>query len=429
MNQYAQLIRKLKTPAVMEKLNHLYGSGDGMLVSQTGRYTRLLKKHEELVGADGDVLLISAPGRTEIGGNHTDHNRGKVLTAAINLDALAAVSKREDGTVRIFSDGYDPLEMSLSDLSVRPEEKGTTAALVRGVAARMQALGHPIGGFDAAVNSTDAPGCGMSSSAAFEVMLCAIFDALYGGWTLEAKERAQIAQYAENEYFGKPCGLLDQIASSMGGLSAIDFRDANPRVTPIQYDFAAKGVSLVVVMTGGSHADLTDDYAAIPAEMKQVAGFFGEKVLRRVRPEQFFTGIAQLRGQVSDRAILRASHYFRENERVAAEVEALQKDDLPLFFEQVIESGRSSFEYLQNVYPAPEQQQLSLALMMADGMLHGKGAWRVHGGGFAGTTLNFVPDKELKTFISQMEGVFGPHSCMTLSIRPEGPCRMDLLED
>ncbi len=429
MKQYAQLIRRLKTPAVMEKLSYLYGPEDGMLVSQTMRYTRLLKRHEELVGAEGDVLLVSAPGRTEIGGNHTDHNHGKVLAAAINLDALAAVSRREDGVVRVFSDGYAPLELSLDDFAVRPDEQGTTAALVRGVAARMQALGHAIGGFDAVVNSTNAPGCGMSSSAAFEMMLCAIFDALYGGWTLQACERAQIGQYAENVYFGKPCGLLDQLASSLGGLSAIDFRDEEPRVTPISYDFAAKGISLVAVMTGGSHADLTADYAAIPAEMKRVAAFFGENVLRRVRPEQFFSGIGQLRGQVSDRAILRASHYFRENERVAAEAEALQNDDLPLFFAQVIESGRSSFEYLQNVYSSPDRQQLSLALMMADHMLHGKGACRVHGGGFAGTTLNFVPDKERKAFVRQMEAVFGPHSCMQLGVRPEGPYRLDLLED
>ena len=426
MNQYANMIRMLKTPHVMERLTQLYGSRDGMLVSQTMRLISLLKRHEEQVGADGNVLIISAPGRSEIGGNHTDHQRGKVLTAAVNLDTVAAVSPRADDVVRVLSEGYAPVEISLSDLSMRPREKGTTAALVRGVAARMSELGYTLGGFDAAVTSTVRSGSGLSSSAAFEVLVCAIFDALYNGWRMEKRERAVISQYAENQYFGKPSGLLDQMASSVGGLTFIDFKEDTAKVSEIAYDFAAKGVALVVVNTGGSHGDLIDDYAAIPREMGAVAACFGEKVLRRVRPEQFRQAIPTLRDQVSDRAILRAAHFFDENARVCEEVEALKRDDLDAFYRAVIASGQSSFMYLQNVYARQDAQELSLALMLAQSRLSGKGAWRVHGGGFAGTTLNFVPQKEVKGFQKEMEAVFGPHCCNVIDVRPEGAACLDL---
>ncbi|MDD3411595.1 MAG: galactokinase family protein [Eubacteriales bacterium] len=429
MNQYAQMIRMLKMPEVMKRLTHLYGQRDGMLVSQTARYTRILKRHEELVNAGGTLTLVSAPGRTEIGGNHTDHNRGKVLAAAINLDTLAAVSKRADDKVRIFSEGYDPLEMSLSDLQVHENEKGTTASLVRGVAAGLKEHGFTIGGFDAVVTSTVRSGSGLSSSAAFEVLACAIFDSLYNGWRLEPKLRAQISQHAENVYFGKPSGLMDQMASSVGGLTFIDFKNDDPKIKPLSYDFAQKGVALVVVNTGGSHDDLTADYAAMPQEMRAVAGCFGETCLRPVRPEQFMQNIPMIReklGKENDRAILRAQHYFTENRRVTDMVDALEHDDLNAFYENIISSGYSSFLYLQNVYADPAHQELSLALMMAETRLRGKGAWRVHGGGFAGTTLNFVPQKELASFVKTMEAVFGAHSCNVLDIRPEGAAYIDL---
>ncbi len=432
MNQYAQMIRQLKTPEVMKQLTHLYGQRDGMLVAQTTRYTRLLKRHEELVGSEGCVRMISAPGRAEIGGNHTDHNRGKVLAAAVNLDTLAAVTPRDDGVVNIHSEGYDPMSISLDDLSVRKDEKGTTAALVRGVAAKLREDGRPVGGFDAVVTSTVRGGSGLSSSAAFEVMVCAIFDELYGGNALSAKRRAQISQHAENVYFGKPSGLLDQMASSVGGLTFIDFKEDDPLVREISYDFSAKGYALVVVNTGGSHDDLTPDYAAIPAEMRAVASCFGEAYLRRVQPEQFFQSIPQVReklkGQNADRAILRASHYFAENRRVAGEVEALQSDSLKDFLRLVIESGRSSFCYLQNIFSRSDRQELSLALMLSESKLGENGAWRVHGGGFAGTTLNFVPKKELDGFVRDMEAVFGAHSCNVLDIRPVGPACIALGE-
>lgn len=420
MNQYAKMIRNLKTPTVMEQLTHLYGSRDGMLVEQTARYISLLKRHEEAFDAQGEVLMISAPGRTEIGGNHTDHNRGKVLAASVNLDTLAAVSARNDLLVNVHSEGYAPITVDLADLTARPEEQGTTAALVRGVAAKMQEKGFKIGGFDAAVTSTVASGSGLSSSAAFEVMTCAIFDALYNGFVVPSTERAKIGRFAENVYFGKPSGLLDQMASAVGGLVAVDFKHDDPDVRPMSFDFAQHGYALVVVATGGSHADLTDAYAAIPAEMKQVAAHFGEEYLRRVRPEEFTQALPALHGKVPDRAILRAMHFFAENARVVRETEALEKDDLDAFFREIIASGRSSFMYLQNVYATPADQSLSIALCMAERLLAGKGAWRIHGGGFAGTTLNFVPQKELAHFVDAMEGVFGEHSCHVLDIRPVG---------
>ena len=422
MNRYACMIRNLKSPEVIEKLNHLYGSRDGVLVEQLGRYESLIKRHEEYFSADREVLMISAPGRTEIGGNHTDHNKGKVLAAAVNLDTLAAVSARGDTLVNVHSDGYPAMTIDLSDLSKHEDEFGTTAALIRGVAARMAELGYKVGGFDAVINSTVASGSGLSSSAAFEVLTCAILDTLYNGNTIDAKTQAKIGQYAENVYFGKPSGLLDQMASANGGLVYVDFKHEDPDVRPMAYDFAKKGYALVVVATGGSHDDLTDEYAAIPAEMKQVAAFFGEENLRRVRPEEFGANVAALRAQTSDRAVLRALHFFDENDRVCWQVEALKRDDVEGFFKHIIASGRSSYMYLQNVYAQkrPTEQSLAIALSLAEFMLQGKGAWRVHGGGFAGTTLNFVPQKDLPQFIKTMEAVFGPRSCQVLDIRPEG---------
>lgn len=423
MNQYANMIRSLKSPEGTQRLMHLYGDRDGMLLEQTARYTGLLKRHEELFHEeDKEVLLISAPGRTEIGGNHTDHNRGRVLAAAVNLDTLSAVSARDDMQVHVYSDGYAPLVLDLSHLDVVEAEKGTTAALIRGVAARMQALGYRIGGFNAAVTSSVASGSGLSSSAAFEVMTCAILDQLYNGFTIDFVTRAKIAQYAENVYFGKPSGLLDQMASSAGGLVTVDFRNEDPEVRAMSFDFAKYGYALVVVATGGSHADLTDDYAAIPAEMKEVAACFGEPYLRRVRPEEFYQALPRLRGRVSDRALLRSMHFFEEDERVVRQVAALDRADLFAFMWEIICSGRSSYMYLQNVYARKEDQSLSLALALAEHLLADKdGAWRIHGGGFAGTTLNFVPAAQLSHFIETMEAAFGQHCCHVLDIRPEGP--------
>lgn len=423
MNQYANMIRNLRSPEGSQRLMHLYGDRDGMLVEQTARYSGLIKRHEELFHeTEQDILLVSAPGRTEIGGNHTDHNRGRVLAAAVNLDTLAAVSARKDMEVHIYSEGYEPLVLDLTGLDVVEAEKGTTASLVRGVAARMKELGYQIGGFNAAVTSSVASGSGLSSSAAFEVMTCAILDELYNGFSIDFITRAKISQYAENVYFGKPSGLLDQMASSAGGLVTVDFRSDDPEVRAMNFDFAKYGYALVVVATGGSHADLTDDYAAIPAEMKQVAACFNEPYLRRVRPEEFYQAMPKLRGKVSDRALLRAMHFFEEDERVLRQVAALDRNDLFAFMWEIICSGRSSYMFLQNVYARIDDQSLSLALALAEHLLADKdGAWRIHGGGFAGTTLNFVPAAQLRHFIDTMENAFGEHCCHVLDIRPEGP--------
>jgi len=428
MNRYAKMQSQLQTSDVMQQLHHLYGKREGMLVNQRTRYTALLKRHEELIGStEGPVYMISAPGRTEISGNHTDHNRGKVLAAAVNLDTLAAVTPRNDGIVAIRSEGYPSFSISIADeeLAPRKEEEGTTAALIRGVAAGMHREGLAIGGFDAVITSNVRSGSGLSSSAAFEVLICAIFDQLYAGNRLDAKKRAIISQYAENVYFGKPSGLMDQMASSVGGLCFIDFKEDDPQVDALSYDFAAQGFELVVINTGGSHDDLTPAYAAIPEEMRAVAACFDQPNLRAVLPEQFLLNLPkirqQLKGKNADRAIMRAAHYFAENRRVAELVCALKRNCMPDFLRLIIESGRSSFQYLQNIFATADRQELSLALMLAESKLSGVGAWRVHGGGFAGTTLNFVPADMLDSFVKEMETVFGQHSCNVLSIRPVGP--------
>lgn len=419
MNTYAKMLAQLKRSSSMERLSRLYGHREGELVRQLTRYSDLIKTHEDLFHADGPLYLISAPGRTEIIGNHTDHNNGRVLAAAVNLDCIACVSPREDMTVRLYSAGYPGIELSLDDLAPRKEEEGTSAALVRGVARGMADRGFRLGGFDAAVTSDVLGGSGLSSSAAYEVMICAILDALYNDFTCESTPRAQIAQYAENVYFGKPSGLMDQMACSTGGLVTIDFKN-EPAVTPLFYDFEAAGYSLVVVNTGGSHDNLTAEYASVRTEMQAVAELMGQKVLRQVRPEDLWKHLPELREKLGERPLLRAFHFMDENKRVKAMVQAIQAGDVSCMFEQIIASGESSWMLLQNIYPAGKNQPLSLALAMAAAMLKGKGAWRVHGGGFAGTTLNFVPNGMVDEFVSRMNAVFGDRACFVLNVRPEG---------
>lgn len=427
MSYTEKMIRNLETEKAVHQLTWLYGTNEEVLQQQKARYEALIRRHAELFGEKQDLQLISAPGRTEIGGNHTDHNNGRVLAAAVNLDALCAVSSRDDMKVRFYSEGYDPIDMELSDLSVRPEEEGTTRALIRGVAAGMQQNGYRIGGFDAAVTSTVAGGSGLSSSAALEVMLTGVFDGLFNQFDMPYVLRAQISQMAENKYFGKPSGLLDQMASAAGGLVTVDFRNTEkPEVEPITYDFARRGFALVVVATGGSHANLTDQYAAIPAEMKQVAACFGKKVLRGITVEDLAAKLDVLRSTVSDRAIMRAFHFVTENERVPEQVAALKEDRIGDFLKLIIDSGRSSYMYLQNVFANNDDQSLSLALCLAGGLLNGKGAWRIHGGGFAGTTLNFVPTDLVKSFVEIMNRAFGEKACYVLNIRPTGAARIEL---
>ena len=418
MDSYSRMLSKIEQGA--ERLTHLYGRREGELARQMGRYSDLVKTHEELFHAsDAPLYLISAPGRTEIIGNHTDHNNGKVLAAAVNLDCLACVSPRDDMTVRIFSKGYPGIELSLDDLAIHPEEEGTSAALVRGVAKGMADRGFTLGGFDAAVTSDVLGGSGLSSSAAYEVMVCAILDKLYNGFVCGSTPRAQIAQYAENAYFGKPSGLMDQMASSTGGLVTIDFKD-EPVVEPLSFDFQEAGYSLVVVNSGGSHDNLTAEYAAVRTEMQGAAETLGVKVLRQTTPEALWQHIPEIREKCGERAVLRAFHFFDENKRVENMVQAIRDKDVPAMFEQIIGSGESSWMLLQNIYPAGTEQPLSLALAMAASLLKGKGAWRVHGGGFAGTTLNFVPNEMVDDFVRRMEYVFGSRSCFVLNVRPEG---------
>lgn len=419
MEPYSRMLRELKTPATMERFAHLYGHRNGELASQLSRYTQLVKMHEGLFHADAPLYLISAPGRVEIAGNHTDHQNGRVLAAAVNLDTLAAVTPRDDQTVVIHSEGFPAIQVNLNDLSIHQEEFGTSQALVRGVASKMKELGKNIGGFSGAITSNVLSGSGLSSSAAYEVLICAIFDTLYNELPMDTTLRAQIAQYAENTYFGKPCGLMDQMASSTGGMVAIDFK-AEPVVQPVSFGFADAGYALIVVDTRAKHDDLTEDYASIRREMNAVAQVFGEKTLRRVRPEQVFQSLALVREKAGDRAALRAIHFFNENARVKKQLNNIKNNDLGAFFSLIIESGLSSWTLLQNVHTASTTQPLSIALALAAELLHDRGAWRVHGGGFAGTTLNFVPNDMIEEFVSKMEGVFGANCCYVLDVRPEG---------
>ena len=415
------MIQKLETAETAAQLARLYGNDPETVAKQKARYGAMIRQHRKLFGDRGKIALISAPGRTEIGGNHTDHNHGRVLAAAVNLDTLCAVTPRNDMTVQFHSHGYSPIEISLDDLSVHDDEKGTTMALIRGVAAGMKEAGYRIGGFDAVVTSTVAGGSGLSSSAALEVMLTGALDALYNRFDMPYVLRAQISQRAENIWFGKPSGLLDQMASAAGGLVTVDFRDpAQPEVQALQYDFARKGYALVVVATGGSHADLTDQYSAIPAEMRAVARCCGQSVLRDVTAEELTARAAEIRKSAGDRALMRAFHFVNEDARVPEQVKALREDRMEDFLQLIIDSGRSSYMYLQNVYGPGTDQSLSLALCMAEEMLAGKGAWRIHGGGFAGTTLNFVPTAEIGRFVETMDRTFGEGACKVLNIRPEG---------
>ena len=411
------------TPKALDGVHALYGNDS----SAEQRCEALISRFESRYGY-APQQLVSAPGRTEIFVNHTDHNHGRVLAASVTLDTLAAVASHGTNTVHLYSEGFaEPFCVSLDQLAPVKAEEGTTASLIRGVAAFLKEEGVPVAGFDAEVTSTVFRGSGLSSSAAFEVLLCAIFDALFGGWRLEAKHRAALSQKVENQYFGKPCGLMDQMASSVGGLVAIDFGGAEAQVESMKYDFAAKGLRLCVVQAGGDHENLTAEYAAIPAEMRAVARALGGEVLRDIAPEALLKAIPSLKNRVPDRAILRALHFMDEDARVAAAFEALKKDDLGEFLRLVIASGESSWKLLQNVYVAgSDNREMALALELSRRMLEGRGAWRIHGGGFGGTILAFVPEDMLAVYQQEMNGVFGENACVPLDVRPVGAVRIEL---
>ncbi len=366
---------------------------------------------------------FSAPGRTEIGGNHTDHQHGRVLAAAVNLDTRTAVRPNGESRIRVLSQGYAPVEIDVTDLSPRQEEYNSTAALIRGVAAGFAALGCPVAGFDAYVTSTVLPGSGLSSSAALEVLLGTVVNGLFFGGRATPIQVAQIGQQAENTFFGKPCGLMDQMASAVGGLVAMDFEDpARPKVEQVAFDFASARHALCILDSQASHADLTAEYAAIPAEMGAIAAYFGKTVLREVPQEDFEAELPALRRCCGDRAVLRAIHFYRENRLVAREAEALAQGDFDAFLALVRKSGESSFMYLQNVVPAGAKahQEMALSLALCHRLLEDRGAFRVHGGGFAGTVQAFVPEDLLPDFRREADRVLGNGACHVLSIREAG---------
>ncbi len=402
-----------------EKLAALYGGEAGL---QNERYALQRARFNGKFGVDPE-LFVSVPGRSELGGNHTDHQNGCVLTAAVNLDTVAAVRK-ENGRITIVSEGYQPFSVDIGETVPVPEEAGTSRAIVRGIAARMAQCGYRTGGFCATVASDVLPGSGLSSSASFEVLIGAIMNFLYNDASVHPDEIAKIGQFAENEYFKKPSGLEDQMACALGGVSYIDFIDlGNPAYENIPFDLEEHGFVLCITDTGGSHHDLTEEYSAITREMGEVAGKLGQKLLRFCDLSEFYRRLPALRTECGDRAVLRAFHFFSENGRPKKMADALLKGDFTEYLNLVNASGRSSFEYLQNVsvLGRPREQSLGIGLALSERVLSGRGAWRVHGGGFAGTIQAYVPLDLLETYKKTVEEVFGSGSCHVLNFRYTGP--------
>lgn len=413
---------EIKSIISKKKLDSVFSELYSNIAQQRERYVGALEKFEKLYG-EKEVEIYSAPGRTEIGGNHTDHQNGKVLAGSVDLDAIAVVAKTHDNVAYIKSEGYPAIEIDLKHLEIREDEVGTTESLVRGVANGVVVRGCQIGGFEAYITSDVLGGSGLSSSAAFEVLIGNIFSGLYNEDKLDSITIAQIGQEAERDYFGKPCGLMDQMACSVGGMVFIDFFDPKkPYVKKVDVEFQQFEHCLCIVDTKGSHADLTDEYAAVPQEMKKVAEYFGKKLLCQVDKETFWSEIPQVREQTGDRAVLRAMHWFEENRRVDEEVAALEKGDFDTFKMVVKQSGDSSFKYLQNVFAVKsvEEQRVSLALALSEGVLSNAGVSRVHGGGFAGTIQAFVPVELVDTYKKTLEDVFGSGTCYVLQIRKDG---------
>lgn len=395
---------------------------ESMLEYQNKRYADAITEFEKLYG-EKEVEIYSAPGRSEVGGNHTDHQLGMVLATSINLDAIAVASRTEGDLIRIVSEGYDMVEVDINDLEEKYEEEGTTAALIRGVAAKVKEEGYNIGGLEAYVTSDVLIGAGLSSSAAFEIIVGTMLSGLFNEMSISPVFLAQAGQFAENVYFGKPCGLMDQMACSVGGLIHIDFENPEePVVEKVPADFEAYKYSLCIVDTQASHADLTEDYAQIPAEMKKVAAFFKKDVLRAVDEKEFYSQIPGLRSILGDRPVLRALHFFEEEKRVQAQVEALKQGDFKEFLSLVEKSGSSSFKYLQNIYTTRnvQSQAMSIALGVSESILGNHGVCRVHGGGFAGTIQIFVENSFVEEYRKAMDKVFGSGSCHVLKVRQHG---------
>ena len=408
------------------RLGELYG--EDSVPAQRERYAALTDEYVRTYGDNEGARYYSVPGRSEISGNHTDHNHGKVLAASIDLDIIAVAAPSDDGRIRIASVGFRPDDVEIARLDDYRAERMHSASLVAGTADGLLKRGYKVGGLTACTTSNVMKGSGLSSSAAYEDMCVNLQNHLYNGGAVGAVELAQISQYAENEFFGKPCGLMDQIACASGGFVYIDFADPEkPSVEKLPFDLAARGYALCIVDTGGNHADLTDDYASVPREMKDIAGQFGKSYLRELTLEDIVSHAGYLREKCGDRALLRAIHFFNENERVTEQAEALREGDLDRFFTLVRRSGESSVSFLQNVYTVKNvrEQGLTLALALASGYLSGRGgAWRVHGGGFAGTVQAYVREEDVDGFCALMESVFGRGRVYRLHIRADGAVRL-----
>ena len=420
-NSTKNLKEAFKEGKYTQLLTDIYVDQD-VIAYQKERYIKAIESFEKIYG-EKEVEIYSAPGRSEVGGNHTDHQFGKVLATSINLDAIAIVAPKEEAEIDLKSEGYDRITVDLNHLNKADVKEGSSEALIAGVAFKLKEEGYNIGGFEAYVTSDVLNGAGMSSSAAFEVLIGNILSGLYNDMKISPVFLAQAGQFAENEFFGKPCGLMDQMASSVGGLINIDFENPEePKIKKVEVDFEEYGHSLCIVDTKGSHADLTDDYAAIPEEMKEVAGFFDKAVLREVDKDDFYLNLPKIREILGDRAVLRAMHLFEENKRVDKQVKALEDGDFETFKKLIKESGNSSFKYLQNVYSSHDltNQSVSIGLAMSDISLGDRGVSRVHGGGFAGTIQAFVPNDIVSMYKKNMEHVFGEGACHVLKVRPYG---------
>ena len=416
-------IKKIESSQYDAIMKKIYFT-DSEVAKQKERYKKILDLFCEYYNADREIRFFSAPGRTEVCGNHTDHNKGKVMAAAVNLDIVAAAGKNEEDIVRVKSAEYDKIdEIDINDLVPHEEEYGRSKGLIRGICAGFKNRGYSIGGFDAATMTQVLSGSGLSSSAAFEVLVGTCMNYLYNDGKVSAVEIAQIAQYAENVFFDKPCGLMDQMACSVGGFVKIDFADTDkPVIEPVDFDFASCGHNLCIVDTRANHADLTDEYGFIRQEMEKAASCFGKSVLREVDESEFKANLALVREKAGDRSVLRGLHFYGENNRVEKAAAALEKNDFEEFKSVIIDSGFSSYMYNQNVFSAkqPLSQPVALALAASDSVLRGKGAWRVHGGGFAGTIQAFVPSDMLETYRNTLESIFGEGSCYVLNVRPIG---------
>lgn len=403
-------------------LSELYGNGK-ILQEQHNRYINLIDNFQKAFPDHSEASFFSTPGRTEIGGNHTDHNAGRVLAAAVSLDIVAIAAPNEYKLVRIISEGYEPVEINIEDLPPYIEEKFTSKSLIRGVCARFKMLGYNLLGLDAYISGQVPKGSGLSSSAAFEVLIAFIINHFYNNEKIGAIELAKIAQYSENEYFGKPCGLMDQTTCAVGGIVTIDFKDfEKPLVRKVHVDFAKAGHRLVIVDTGGNHANLNDDYIALEHEMKAVAKIFGKSVLREIDEKKVMEALALIREKTGDRAVMRALHFFSDDQRVVNQVDELERGNFDRFLQIVTESGQSSWMYCQNCFSNkfPDVQGISVGLALSQYVLNGKGAYRVHGGGFAGTIQAFVPLDLVSQYVEKLSEVFGMGSCHTISIRTEG---------